>query len=471
MSALMQSLPAERTIGSLETDTSTTYASSSSKIVSSIAAGSFPSHSLAFKDNASAKGKVPLVTMRTISETESRKNRKKTHSKDVPKASTKKPSSGSENTGRWTSEEHQLFLDGLDAYGKEWKRIAELIKTRTVVQIRTHAQKYFQKVAKAREQANEKIPATFRSTAMNTKTSKVKSASSTGTSKKRKSASKKTSSQASKRQRVRAKGTTKKTRKVKSVKDSMVSFKINLGTTEVEDDLSDPLAIRLDLFRNTQPLPFQFEPPNNSLKIGGSSPTTAAVDLFAPENFEGEPTTAGIGSLDFLDADIDGYDFEDHVDETSDTGADTCNSGDTTPSGSPLPLSFRGRTDTNNQYPKKQPLAEADIKLASKYPSVPIPLSAPSSTAMPSLVDDKHAIKSIKLNDGSPSLSAIDLPIALRGNLLEPLTRPVPAHCLNSLPTPAGAGIMRRAGGTRHSQFRVEASDDEESFISGLLSM
>jgi len=50
--------------------------------------------------------------------------------------------------GRWTHDEHQLFLEGLKLYKKQWKQIADLIKTRTVVQIRTHAQKYFQKLMK-----------------------------------------------------------------------------------------------------------------------------------------------------------------------------------------------------------------------------------------------------------------------------------------------------------------------------------
>jgi hypothetical protein len=36
----------------------------------------------------------------------------------------------------------------LKQYNKQWKQIAELVKTRTVVQIRTHAQKYFQKLEK-----------------------------------------------------------------------------------------------------------------------------------------------------------------------------------------------------------------------------------------------------------------------------------------------------------------------------------
>jgi SHAQKYF class myb-like DNA-binding protein len=56
---------------------------------------------------------------------------------------------GQEHTGRWTREEHSAFLSALKAYGKEWKKVAAKVKTRTVVQTRTHAQKYFQKLQKA----------------------------------------------------------------------------------------------------------------------------------------------------------------------------------------------------------------------------------------------------------------------------------------------------------------------------------
>lgn len=72
-----------------------------------------------------------------------------------------------ENTGRWSNEEHGAFLEGLKAHGKEWKKIAKMIETRTVVQIRTHAQKYFQKLAKSREQKGEEIPQDLVSTASN----------------------------------------------------------------------------------------------------------------------------------------------------------------------------------------------------------------------------------------------------------------------------------------------------------------
>ena len=51
-----------------------------------------------------------------------------------------------EATGRWTREEHELFLLGLQKFDRKWKSIASMIPTRTVLQVRTHAQKYFQKL-------------------------------------------------------------------------------------------------------------------------------------------------------------------------------------------------------------------------------------------------------------------------------------------------------------------------------------
>lgn len=50
------------------------------------------------------------------------------------------------NTGRWTGEEHNRFLQGLQQHGKVWKSIATVVKTRSIVQVRTHAQKYFMKM-------------------------------------------------------------------------------------------------------------------------------------------------------------------------------------------------------------------------------------------------------------------------------------------------------------------------------------
>ena len=50
-----------------------------------------------------------------------------------------------ERTGRWSASEHALFLEGLKLHGRLWRKIASMIKTRSIVQIRTHAQKYFLK--------------------------------------------------------------------------------------------------------------------------------------------------------------------------------------------------------------------------------------------------------------------------------------------------------------------------------------
>eukprot|EP00980_Cylindrotheca_fusiformis_P016271 scaffold4829_cov129-Cylindrotheca_fusiformis.AAC.31 len=64
---------------------------------------------------------------------------------------------GQEATGRWTKEEHEAFLSALQMYGKEWKKVAAKVKTRTVVQTRTHAQKYFQKLAKVVDSGKEPV--------------------------------------------------------------------------------------------------------------------------------------------------------------------------------------------------------------------------------------------------------------------------------------------------------------------------
>jgi len=53
-----------------------------------------------------------------------------------------------ERTGRWLPEEHRLFLEGLERFGKKWTKISAYIGTRTAMQVRTHAQKYFQKLDK-----------------------------------------------------------------------------------------------------------------------------------------------------------------------------------------------------------------------------------------------------------------------------------------------------------------------------------
>eukprot|EP00804_Cyclotella_cryptica_P006767 CCRYP_015713-RA/>CCRYP_015713-RA protein AED:0.38 eAED:0.38 QI:0/-1/0/1/-1/1/1/0/312 len=66
--------------------------------------------------------------------------------KNKSKQSKKKKHKSDHNTGRWTEAEHYQFLQGVAQHGKNCTKIASLIPSRTTLQVRTHAQKYFQKL-------------------------------------------------------------------------------------------------------------------------------------------------------------------------------------------------------------------------------------------------------------------------------------------------------------------------------------
>lgn len=61
-----------------------------------------------------------------------------------------KDQTSKDQSGRWTDEEHNLFLEGLERYGKNWKAIERVVGTRTATQARSHAQKYFLKADKGK---------------------------------------------------------------------------------------------------------------------------------------------------------------------------------------------------------------------------------------------------------------------------------------------------------------------------------
>eukprot|EP00471_Norrisiella_sphaerica_P013669 CAMPEP_0184503230 /NCGR_PEP_ID=MMETSP0113_2-20130426/51767_1 /TAXON_ID=91329 /ORGANISM="Norrisiella sphaerica, Strain BC52" /LENGTH=603 /DNA_ID=CAMNT_0026892689 /DNA_START=238 /DNA_END=2049 /DNA_ORIENTATION=+ len=49
---------------------------------------------------------------------------------------------------QWTAEEHKRFVEAIRMYKRDWARVKEHVGTRTVIQIRSHAQKYFLKLQK-----------------------------------------------------------------------------------------------------------------------------------------------------------------------------------------------------------------------------------------------------------------------------------------------------------------------------------
>ena len=46
-------------------------------------------------------------------------------------------------SGRWTRAEHEKFMEALEKYGRDWVKVQRKVKTRTLLQIRSHAQKVF----------------------------------------------------------------------------------------------------------------------------------------------------------------------------------------------------------------------------------------------------------------------------------------------------------------------------------------
>lgn len=77
-------------------------------------------------------------------------------SAEDPSKKTRKPYTITKSRENWTEPEHDKFLEALQLFDRDWKKIEAFVGSKTVIQIRSHAQKYFLKVQK--NGTNEHLP-------------------------------------------------------------------------------------------------------------------------------------------------------------------------------------------------------------------------------------------------------------------------------------------------------------------------
>lgn len=68
----------------------------------------------------------------------------------------RKPYTATKTREMWSAEEHDRMIEGLHRYQRDWAKVTEFVGTRSAAQVRSHAQKYFDRVT--RDKANDWIP-------------------------------------------------------------------------------------------------------------------------------------------------------------------------------------------------------------------------------------------------------------------------------------------------------------------------
>ncbi|KAL8534479.1 hypothetical protein ACS0TY_010478 [Phlomoides rotata] len=72
-----------------------------------------------------------------------------TASSEDPNKKVRKPYTITKSRVNWTEPEHDKFLEALQLFDRDWKKIESFVGSKTAIQIRSHAQKYFLKVQKS----------------------------------------------------------------------------------------------------------------------------------------------------------------------------------------------------------------------------------------------------------------------------------------------------------------------------------
>ncbi|CAI5640055.1 histone H2A deubiquitinase MYSM1 [Oreochromis niloticus] len=67
----------------------------------------------------------------------------------VKKSPAKNLASSSGSASRWSQQEKELFEEGLARFGRRWTKIAKLMESRTVLQVKSYARQYFKHKAKS----------------------------------------------------------------------------------------------------------------------------------------------------------------------------------------------------------------------------------------------------------------------------------------------------------------------------------